>query len=243
MNRKLPVLLFSLVTLGLVSCGGGNDVASSGATPVSAATSVTTPDVISNTTAATLTVPTLTKPKINGQIDERTGVAPLAAQMTVGSGGSCANNGVTNVQADLPCSVANCYNTGVLTDSLPPYDGHAYGYCQKVYLSTSVSRVQCRFVGGYFIEIIYSGVSEAKCWIDASGNANPFVYYPPPTAACVAYGYDASVCGCAHDGKRAKSLNSCISAMSKANRDQCSVLGGYYYEGAYPFPCISLAGT
>jgi len=62
-----------VVTLGLVSCGGGNDVASSGASAVSAAAPVTT----------STTTPTTTEPKVNGQIDERTGVAPVAAQMTI----------------------------------------------------------------------------------------------------------------------------------------------------------------
>ena len=84
-----------VVTLGLVSCGGGNDVASSGASAVSAATNATTPDVITNTTAMTPTVSTPTKPKINGQIDERTGVAPVAAQLTVWtvySNGGCGNS-------------------------------------------------------------------------------------------------------------------------------------------------------
>ena len=70
-----------LATLGLVSCGGGNDVASSGASAVSAAASATT-------TTATASAPstsaiTATEPKVNGQIDERTGVAPVAAQMTI----------------------------------------------------------------------------------------------------------------------------------------------------------------
>jgi len=79
MKRKLLVLLFSLAFLTLVACGGGNDVASSGASAVSAATSATTPDVITNTTAMTPTVSAPTKLKINGQIDERTGVAPVIA--------------------------------------------------------------------------------------------------------------------------------------------------------------------
>ena len=64
-----------VVTLGLVSCGGGNDVASSGASAVSAAASATT----------STTTPTTTEPKVNGQIDERTGVAPVAAQATLGT--------------------------------------------------------------------------------------------------------------------------------------------------------------
>jgi len=95
MKKKLLVLLFSLVTLGLMSCGGGNDVTSSVTTAVSAATSTTTPVVTPNTTAATPTVSAPTKPKINGQIDEQTGVAPVAAQMTVWtvySNGGCGNS-------------------------------------------------------------------------------------------------------------------------------------------------------
>jgi len=66
-----------------MSCGGGNDVASSGATAVSAAaTSTPTP----STTAVTATpTPTNAEPKVNGQIDERTGVAPVAAQATLGT--------------------------------------------------------------------------------------------------------------------------------------------------------------
>jgi len=76
MKKKLLVLLFSLASLGLVSCGGGNDVASSGATAVSAAAPATTND-------ASTTALTPTEPKINGQIDERTGVAPVGAKMTV----------------------------------------------------------------------------------------------------------------------------------------------------------------
>ena len=58
-----------VVTLGLVSCGGGNDVASSGATAVSA--------------AAPTSTTTTTEAKLNGQIDERTGVAPVVAKMTI----------------------------------------------------------------------------------------------------------------------------------------------------------------
>ena len=79
MKKKLLVLLFSLAALALVACGGGNDVASSGASAVSAAVAPT-PDA--NTAATPRTTPESTpiaKPKINGQIDERTGVAPMVA--------------------------------------------------------------------------------------------------------------------------------------------------------------------
>ena len=36
------------------------------------------------TTTATATTTASTEPKVNGQIDERTGVAPVAAQATIG---------------------------------------------------------------------------------------------------------------------------------------------------------------
>jgi hypothetical protein len=73
------ITAFMLVTsLGLVSCGGGNDVASSGASAVNAAAPVTT-------TTATASAPSTaaTEPKANGQVDERTGVAPVVAAMTI----------------------------------------------------------------------------------------------------------------------------------------------------------------
>ena len=70
-----------VVTLGLVSCGGGNDVASSGASAVSTAASATT----TTSTASAPSTTTATEPKVNGQIDERTGVAPVAAQATLGT--------------------------------------------------------------------------------------------------------------------------------------------------------------
>ena len=78
MRTYITTLLLA-TTLILVSCGGGNDVTSSGASAVSAA---------APSTAAT-------EPKVNGQIDERTGVAPMAAQMTIWtvySNGGCANS-------------------------------------------------------------------------------------------------------------------------------------------------------
>jgi len=70
MRTYLITLFFALA---LVACGGGNDVASSVASAVSAAAPVTT----------STTTPTTTEPKVNGQIDERTGVAPVVAQMTI----------------------------------------------------------------------------------------------------------------------------------------------------------------
>ena len=65
--RTYITALMLAATLALVSCGGGNDVASSGASAVSAAAPST---------------PT-TEAKVNGQVDERTGVAPVVAKMTI----------------------------------------------------------------------------------------------------------------------------------------------------------------
>jgi hypothetical protein len=105
------ITAFMLVaTFGLVSCGGGNDVASSGATAVSAAA----PTPASTTTAS--------EPKVNGQIDERTGVAPVVAQLTVwtvysnggcgksstwvGSGGGSGSGPALNVNQQNACTTA-----------------------------------------------------------------------------------------------------------------------------------------
>ena len=79
---RIYITAFILViTLGLVSCGGGNDVASSGATAVSAAASTTaTPTIATESTTAVASPNAITQPKLNGQIDERTGVAPVIAK-------------------------------------------------------------------------------------------------------------------------------------------------------------------
>ena len=90
MKKKLLLLLLSLASLALVSCGGGNDIASSGASAVSAAA----PTTASVSPAVTSPLSTI-ELKVNGQIDERTGVAPMAAQMTIWtvySNGGCANS-------------------------------------------------------------------------------------------------------------------------------------------------------
>jgi hypothetical protein len=86
---------FMLATsLGLASCGGGNDVASSGASAVSAA--APTPDASPSSAPSTTSVATqTTEPKVNGQIDERTGVAPVVAALTAWSptaNGGCGNS-------------------------------------------------------------------------------------------------------------------------------------------------------
>ena len=91
-----------------MSCGGGNDVASSGATAVSAAAPTTT----------TVTP----EPKVNGQVDERTGVAPVAAQMTVGGsvnyytqnfGGN--SYGAFLVNSSFPCAFGSTPNQAIVS--------------------------------------------------------------------------------------------------------------------------------
>ena len=114
MKKKLLVLLFSLAALALVACGGGNDVASSGASAVSAAAPVTAPSTPTTTTTA--------EAKVNGQVDERTGVAPVAALMTIWtvySNGGCAKsfggNGPRLTQAQQNAcneAVGNANNCG-----------------------------------------------------------------------------------------------------------------------------------
>jgi len=80
MRIYLTSLAFAVI-FGLVSCGGGNDMTSSGATAVSAAASTTaTPTIATESTTAVASPNAITQPKLNGQIDERTGVAPVLAK-------------------------------------------------------------------------------------------------------------------------------------------------------------------
>ena len=72
--RTYITALMLATALALVACGGGNDVASSGTSAVSAAAS----------TASTPSTPA-PEPKVNGQVDERTGVAPVVAALTAWS--------------------------------------------------------------------------------------------------------------------------------------------------------------
>ena len=76
MHAYITTLLLA-TTLILVSCGGGNDVASSGASAVSAAAPASNASPTSTPSTAA------TEPKVNGQVDERTGVAPVVASMTL----------------------------------------------------------------------------------------------------------------------------------------------------------------
>jgi|TARA_R110000868_G_scaffold357419_1_gene618896 hypothetical protein len=67
MKKKLLVLLFSLATLGLVSCGGGNDGASTG-TPVVAQATIWTPTAnggCGNSSSLLGSGPALTNTQVN----------------------------------------------------------------------------------------------------------------------------------------------------------------------------------
>ncbi len=79
MRTYLTSLAFAVI-FGLVSCGGGNDMASSGATTVSAASAAVAPTTATESITAVASPNTISEPKLNGQIDERTGVAPVIAK-------------------------------------------------------------------------------------------------------------------------------------------------------------------
>ena len=117
-------LISLLAALALTSCGGGNDVASSGATAVSAAAPVT------STTA--------TEPKVNGQIDERTGVAPVAAQATIWT--PLSNGG---------CGKSSTFRDGVGGPSLTWAQQNA---CNNA-INNATSSAQCIALGGIYLRI------------------------------------------------------------------------------------------
>ncbi|CAN1491359.1 hypothetical protein MCEZE4_00215 [Burkholderiaceae bacterium] len=120
-------MLLSLVTLA--SCGGGNDVASSGASAISAtALSSSTTTDLTPATAATA------EPKLNGQIDERTGVAAVAAQANIWSpysNGGCAQS-------------KSLSNGGGILLTTPQIDA-----CLTA-LAAATSQAQCSALGGYW---------------------------------------------------------------------------------------------
>ncbi len=152
--RTYITSLMLVVTLGLVSCGGGNDVASSGASAVSAAAPST---------------PTTSAPKVNGQVDERTGVAPVVAAMTAWSptsNGGCLRSRDINWHKDGPaitraqrdaCGVAR-QNA---TDTENQNECRALGggwqpttwYCSGINTTNSQ---QCSAWGGYMFSVIAS---------------------------------------------------------------------------------------
>ena len=132
------ITAFMLVaTLGLVSCGGGNDVASSGATAVSAAAPST---------------PTTSAPKVNGQVDEHTGVAPVVAALTAWSptaNGGCGNSsfwgGLGTGPALTPTQQNACANA--LTNASLSQCTPLGGYMQGCYSAQCISIVAAKMMG------------------------------------------------------------------------------------------------
>jgi hypothetical protein len=145
--RTYITALILAATLALVSCGGGNDVASSGATAASAAasTSTTTP----------------TEAKLNGQVDERTGVAPVVAALTVWS--PTANGG---------CGQSSSYGYENPGPSLTPAQFNA---CNNAF--NNVSTIQlCNALGGF----PSGNNSTGSCgWLLYGGYTNS--WYPAPS--------------------------------------------------------------
>ena len=133
MKKKLLVLLFSLATLGLASCGGSNDIAASGTSAVSAAasTSTTTP----------------TEAKLNGQVDERTGVAPVVAQMTVASWCSTYSNPAAGV---INWNVCGCGQSSSFGGSGPALNMNQNLACNLAF-SGAFSKAQCTSLGGGWV--------------------------------------------------------------------------------------------
>ena len=133
MKKKLLVLLFSLATLGLASCGGSNDIAASGTSAVSAAasTSTTTP----------------TEAKLNGQVDERTGVAPVAAQMTVASWCSTYSNPAAGF---INWNVCGCGQSSSFGGSGSALNMNQQAACDLAF-SGAFSKAQCTALGGGWV--------------------------------------------------------------------------------------------
>ena len=131
--RTYITALILAATLALVSCGGGNDVASSGATAASAAasTSTTTP----------------TEAKLNGQVDERTGVAPVGAAMTIASWCSTYTNSAAGV---INWNVCGCGQSSSFGGSGPALNMNQNLACNLAF-SGAFSKAQCTSLGGGWV--------------------------------------------------------------------------------------------
>ena len=103
--------LMLAITLGLVSCGGGNDGAS------------------------------------NGQIDERTGVAPVAAQMTVASWCSTYSNPAAGF---INWNVCGCGQSSSFGGSGSALNMNQQAACDLAF-SDAFSKAQCTSLGGGWV--------------------------------------------------------------------------------------------
>jgi hypothetical protein len=176
MRTYITTLLLA-ATLILASCGGGNDVASSGASAVSAAASATTTTATASAPSTLAT--TATEPKVNGQIDERTGVAPVGAQMTVAQtvtaclasmtyggtgpllyGGTGPLLGRSTTPTLAQCSAAlpsawTIYSNGGCASSMSFFGGNPYlnnyQYIACGYaIGDALTNAECEALGGYY---------------------------------------------------------------------------------------------
>jgi len=190
MNFKATLLAIGfiapLVMFGMVSCGGGNDVASSGASAVSAA--ATAPDASNSIIQSTATAATpTTAPKVNDQVDDRTGVAPVLAGYTVpGIGITIPNicdiagasikdkaNGASCL-AHCQCISNNCIADGVIGGKCAPEKGAdgdvcvlnkdcASDYCQG---NTGGIPLEWKANSGSGKCVPYKAANGEGCWIN-----------------------------------------------------------------------------
>ena len=157
MRTYITTLLLA-TTLTLASCGGGNDVASSGASAVSAAASATTTTATASA-PSTLATPT-TEPKVNGQVDERTGVAPMAAQMTVAPW--CSKYEGFNV--------CGCLLNNNIYSGTPIYEA-----CNNAAYSSNSKPQQCNSLGGTLLCVSAEcGICVANYPPNPSSTTTPF---------------------------------------------------------------------
>jgi hypothetical protein len=151
MKKKLLVLLFSLTSLALVSCGGGNDVASTGASAVSAAATTTT------------------EPKVNGQVDERTGVAPVVAQATLCTAPQCPSPpNPWTVYSNGGCANSSYFQNGGNGPAF--YFGSQINACNDaVYYTTTIK--QCSALGASWCPLGSPQLCNAysRCYIPQCG--------------------------------------------------------------------------
>ena len=207
MKKKLLVLLFSLTSLALVSCGGGNDVASSGASAVSAAAPTTT------------TVGT--EAKVNGQIDERTGVAPVVAAMT-------------SAQTVVACTASATYGgTGALLTA-----------------TTAPTLAQCATaLPGYATGNPWTVYSNTGCGDSSSFSGGGPALTSAQYNACVVPWSPTAYGGCYKSSNwAALSLaqqQTCVNALGNvSSSQQCSALGGSWscsFLGSYA--CGNVVGN
>ena len=205
MKKKLLVLLFSLTSLALVSCGGGNDVASSGASAVSAAAPTTT------------TVGT--EAKVNGQIDERTGVAPVVAAMTI-------------AQTVVACTASATYGgTGALLTA-----------------TTAPTLAQCAAaLPGIATGNPWTVYSNGGCWNSSNFSGGGPTLTSAQNNACGGGWSPTAYGGCMPNmmALPLALLQSCVGAAGNvSSSQQCSALGGSWscsFLGSYA--CGNVVGN